>query len=56
MAHTMLTVIYYMLTRHEPYRDLGVSYFDLRRKDRTVSTAVKKLESLGYTVTITPVA
>jgi hypothetical protein len=45
-----------MLTRQEDYHDLGADYFDLRRKERTVNTAVKKLENLGYTVTITPVA
>ena len=56
VAHTMLVMIYHMLTRHEPYRDLGGNYFDLRHKERTTSNAVKKLESLGYTVTITPVA
>jgi len=56
VAHTILTIIFYMLTRQEDYHDLGADYFDLRRKERTVNTAVKKLENLGYTVTITPVA
>ena len=56
VAHTILTIIFYMLTRQEDYHDLGADYFDLRRKERTVNTAVRKLENLGYTVTITPVA
>jgi transposase len=28
LAHTMLTIIYHMLKRKEPYHDLGGNYFD----------------------------
>lgn len=28
LAHTILVIIYHLLTRHEPYRDRGATYFD----------------------------
>jgi len=52
VAHTILVIAYHILKTRQPYRDLGADYFDRRRKDRTVKQAVKKLESLGYKVSL----
>ena len=38
------------------YIDLGTNYFDKRRVNATANRAVKRLESLGYKVTLEMVA
>ncbi len=55
VAHSLLTVIYHLLKNPEDeYQDLGVAYFDQRNPTRQVKHLVKRLESLGYDVTLTP--
>jgi len=39
-----------MLTRNEPYRELGASYFDERRRHDTVDRLTSRIEHLGYRV------
>ena len=56
MAHAMLEAAYYMLKRQEAYRELGATYYDERRKSQVVQQTVRRLEALGYDVTIKPVA
>jgi hypothetical protein len=41
-----------MLKTQRPYEDLGADYFDKRSQDVVVKQAVKRLEKLGYTVTL----
>ena len=45
--------IWYLLTRQQPYADLGVDYFDRRDQEHVRRQAVKRLEGLGYHVTLT---
>ena len=52
VAHTLAVDIWYILHRQEPYADLGVDYFDRRDTDRVRRQAVKRLETLGYQVTL----
>jgi transposase len=52
VSHTLLIIIYHMLRDHTDYRDLGATYFETRDKERLRSSAVRRLESLGYTVTL----
>ncbi len=52
VAHALLVTIYHMLTRHEPYRDLGADYFDQRNTGALARRLLKRLTSLGYTVTL----
>jgi hypothetical protein len=53
----MMTIAYYLLTRGEDYRDLGAHYFETRQQDMIVRQSVRKLETLGFTVTLsTPTA
>ncbi|MGG3725225.1 hypothetical protein ABES20_14860, partial [Geobacillus stearothermophilus] len=44
------TTGYYILTRKEPYRELGADYWDRQREARIVRQTVKRLEGLGYEV------
>jgi transposase len=53
VAHAILRIAYYLLTRKEMYVDLGEDYFDKQRQESIVRHSVRRLENLGYTVTIT---
>jgi transposase len=55
-AHSMLAIIWHMLKRDEPYRDLGVDYFDRLNTQSKQRAYVRKLEQLGYKVILQPVA
>jgi transposase len=52
VAHAILRIAYYLLTRKEMYVDLGEDYFDKQRQASIVRHSVRRLENLGYTVTI----
>lgn len=52
VAHAILRISYYLLTREEMYVDLGEDYFDKQRQQSIVQHSVRRLEGLGYTVTI----
>jgi transposase len=52
VAHTILVGIYHMLKNDVEWRDLGFDYFDRRNKEATARRMVKRLQSLGYHVTI----
>ncbi len=54
VAHTLLVMAYYVLTRREPYRDLGTNYFDERDRQAVERRLVHRLEALGYTVSLQP--
>jgi transposase len=56
VAHSMLRIAYYLLTRQCPYADLGGDFFDRVNQEAVRSRLVKKLVSLGYQVTLTPVS
>jgi transposase len=56
VAHRILTVVYYMLLRREPFRELGATYLDERNKVKVVKGATRRLEQLGYRVTLELVA
>jgi transposase len=52
VAHAILRIAYYLLTRKEMYVDLGEDYFDKQREQYIVKHSLKRLESLGYTVSL----
>lgn len=54
VARTLLESFYYMLSRGEPYQDMGGDYFDKRRADAKVRVLRKQLEKLGYAVQLAP--
>jgi len=43
-----------MLTRKQPYQDLGAAYFDQREQERVERRLVHRLERLGYEVALQP--
>jgi len=54
VAHTVLVIVYHILTRREPYRDLGEAYFDHLERQHVERRLVRRLERLGYSVTLAP--
>ena len=54
VAHSIIVIIYHMLRDNQPYSDLGATYFETLDKERVVKGAVRRLEVLGYTVTLQP--
>lgn len=56
VAHAMLRISYYLLTRKEMYVDLGEDYFDKQKQASIVRNSVRRLENLGYTVNISEAA
>lgn len=55
VAHSILVIAYHLISRLEPYRDLGADYFDQQRPESVKKRLVKRLEKLGYQVTFEPV-
>ncbi|CAA9309666.1 MAG: hypothetical protein AVDCRST_MAG93-5142 [uncultured Chloroflexia bacterium] len=47
-------MIYHILTRRQPYHELGVAYFDQLERQRVEQRLVHRLERLGYTVALQP--
>jgi transposase len=54
VAHSILVIFYHMLKRPVEYHDLGRDYFDRLQPERLRRYLVKRLESLGYEVTLSP--
>lgn len=54
LAHTILIIIYFMVRDGVRYQDLGSDYFDKRNKVDVVKRSVRRIESLGYEVTVKP--
>jgi transposase len=52
VAHSMLVIAYCLLSRGEPYRELGGDYFDRLRPAATAKRLVQRLKNLGYQVTL----
>jgi hypothetical protein len=56
VAHSIVVSAFHMLIRDEPYRELGAHYFDDRRQAHLVDQLTRRIERLGYRVTLEPVA
>ncbi len=52
VAHSILVIAYHLIKRQEPYRDLGSNYFDQLNPEATANRLRKRLEQLGYQVTL----
>ena len=53
---SILASVFYMLSRNQPYVDLGADHYDRTQGRRLTKNLVKRLEAQGYTVSLTPVA
>jgi len=52
VGHTILTIAYHIIKDNTSYKDLGADYFDRKRREDIARKALKRLEALGYKVTI----
>ena len=52
VAHTILIIAYHVLHRQQPYQDLGSNYFDERERSAIARQSVRRLEQLGFKVTL----
>ena len=53
VAHSILTVTYFILAEGRAYKDLGADHFDRISRDRIRRYHIKRLETLGYKVELT---
>ena len=54
VGHTILGIIYYLLTRGTTYQELGGGYFDERDRQAVERRLVRRLEALGNNVILEP--
>ena len=56
VAHKILIAVYEVLSSKTAYRDLGVGYLDKIEPKRLKRSLVRRLERLGYSVSLTPIS
>jgi transposase len=54
VAHSILVIAYHVLTRREPYHELGADYLQRRNPEAQAKRLRAQIEKLGYTVTLEP--
>ncbi len=54
IGRSMLTSIWFMLSRRQPYHELGDDYYNQRQKESKVTYLTKQLARLGFSVRIEP--
>lgn len=54
VAHSILVVVYHVMKHEVPYHELGDDFFERRNAPRLTNYYRRKLEKLGYEVSITP--
>jgi transposase len=52
VSHSLLVIIYHLLRQEQDYHDLGGDYFQQLDTSRQRQAAVRRLEALGYHVTL----
>ena len=52
VGHSILVIVYHLLRDGIVYQDLGATWFDERDRSATVRRTVRRLEVLGYRVTL----
>jgi len=56
VGHSILVACYHMIQNRTHYHELGADFFQKRNKDALVRHNIKRLESLGYKVTLEEIA
>ena len=56
VAHSILAVVYHVLARATPYRDLGADHSDRLQPAQHARYHARRLAELGYHVTLEPIA
>jgi transposase len=52
VGHSIVLIAYHVLRQQQPYHDLGSNYFDERDRTQVARQSIRRLEQLGYTVTV----
>jgi transposase len=56
VAHSILVIVYHVILRKEPYKELGADYFERRKPEATARRLARQIERLGFEVTLAPAA
>lgn len=56
LGHTILVIAYHILRDGSVYRELGADFHDRLREPQIVKRLAKRIESLGYVVSVSPSA
>ena len=54
VAHTILVIVWHLLSKGGTYEELGPSYFDERQREQVTRRLQQRLERLGYSVHLEP--
>jgi len=52
VGHSILVIVYHMLKNRQPYNELGSNYFDERKSQMVLKSAIKRIEALGFSVIV----
>ena len=52
VAHTILIIAYHIIKDGTVYHELGDNYFDELKKDAILNRSLRRIEALGYDVTV----
>jgi transposase len=56
VAHKILVIVYTLLKTGEVYQERGAAALDERQKERLLARMQRRIEQLGYTVSLEPIA
>lgn len=56
VAHRILIALYHMLSKRQPYHELGSTYLDERHQTTLIQRTIKRFAKLGYEIAIVPVS
>ena len=56
MGHRILRVAHALLSRPRPYEEEGADYYRVPDKDRVKERLVRRLQNMGYAVTVSVAA
>ncbi len=56
VGHTILVIVYHLLARDQVYEELGPDFFERRDRATIERRSVRRLQALGYRVTLEPLA
>jgi transposase len=56
VAHSLLEVAYHVIAEPVPFRDLGANHFDEHDREQVRRRLTRRLQALGYQVTVAPAA
>ncbi len=54
IAHKILKAAYYILSKREPYQELGANYLHQHHSQQLLKRMCRRFSQLGYHVSLTP--